>query len=263
MEIMSRPSRTLAILDLFTQQRPIWTIDDITTALGYTRPTAYRYIKQLLVAGLLQKTGAGKYALGARFIQIDYQIRQSDPVLLASIPIMSALAKALDINVLLSEMFGYQVINVHHVGGPEDNLPFPHSRGRPRPLFRGAAPKIMLAYMPRASLVRLYEERAVEIDANGMGGTWTEFRKYLSAIRRDKFYFSVGEVEPDVAAAAVPVFNDENEAVAALSLVGTTREFEAVGKDKARSSLTVAAKQIQVELVSVLARLPHRHAELA
>ncbi|OWT80710.1 MULTISPECIES: IclR family transcriptional regulator [unclassified Achromobacter] len=253
---MSGPSRVLAILDLFTQQRPVWSIDDIIVTLGYARPTAYRYIKQLIVAGMLQKTGAGKFALGPRFIQLDYQIRQSDPVLSASIPIMAELSKEMGISVLLSEMFGHQLINVHHAGGPEDSLPFPHARGRPRPLFRGAAPKVMLAFAPRPNLVRLYEDRAAEIARNGLGNTWVEFRKYLSRIRRDKFYYSVDEVESGVAAAAAPVFDGENDVVAALSLAGPTRDLERFGIDMVRSSLLAAAERIQIELERALSTMP-------
>lgn len=253
---MSGTSRVLAILDLFTQQQPVWSIDDMIITLGYARPTAYRYIKQLIVAGLLHKTGAGKFSLGPRFIQIDYQIRQSDPVLSASIPIMAELTKTFGVSVLLSEMFGHQLINVHHAGGPEENLPFPHARGRPRPLFRGAAPKVMLAFLPRPSLVRLYEERAEAIAHNGLGDSWTDFRKYLSNIRRDKFYFSVNEVENGVAAAAVPIFDGENDVVAALSMAGPKSVVERFGIDVIKHSLSDAAERIQVELERTLSTPP-------
>jgi len=252
-EAMSRPSRTLAIIDLFTLEQPTWSIEDMMAALGYARPTTYRYVKQLVDAGLLQKTGAGRYALGARFIQLDYQIRRSDPVLLASMPIMAELTRELGVSVLLSEMYGHQLINIHHAGGPEDALPFPHSRGRPRPLFRGAAPKVMMAFLPRPALVRLYEACAAEIAANGMGRDWTEFRKQLSAVRKHRFYLSVDEVEPNVAGAAVPVMNDEGEVVATLSVAGATPDLERIGIDRIKSALTHGAARIQARLVEFLA----------
>lgn len=251
-EAMGRPSRTLAIIDLFTQSRPTWSIEDMTVALGYARPTTYRYVKQLVDAGWLQKTGAGKYALGARFIQLDYQIRRSDPVLLASMPIMAELSRELGTSVLLSEMYGHQLINIHHAGGPEDALPFPHSRGRPRPLFRGAAPKVMMAFLPRPALVRLYEARAAEIAENGMGRDWTEFRKQLSAVRKNRFYLSVDEVEANVAGAAVPVMNGEGDIVATLSVAGATADLERIGIDRIKTALTHGAARIQARLIESL-----------
>jgi DNA-binding IclR family transcriptional regulator len=249
---MSKPSRVIAIINLFTKEQAVWSIDDMSAALAFAKPTTYRYVKELMDEGFLQKTAAGRYALGARFIQIDYQIRRSDPLLLAGSPVMDDLAQELGQSILLSKMYGRQLINIHHVGRPEAELPFPHSRGRPRPLFQGAAPKILLAHLPRPALLRLYAANAGEIAETGMGASWTEFRKLLSRVRKERFYLSIGEVEPDVAAAAVPVLNDDVEAVAALSTAGLTRDLERVGLDKIRTSLTHAARLIQNRLSDLL-----------
>ena len=85
---MSSPSRVFAILDLFTEENPVWQPDNINTALGYSRPTGYRYVKELVEAGLLQKISAGNYALGGRIIALDYLLRKTDPILVAADPIM-------------------------------------------------------------------------------------------------------------------------------------------------------------------------------
>ncbi len=57
---MSSLSRVLAILDLFTETQPTWHSDEIMAALSYARPTAYRYIKDLVSAGYLQRVAAGR-----------------------------------------------------------------------------------------------------------------------------------------------------------------------------------------------------------
>jgi len=74
---MSSPERTLAILGLFSGERPIWQPDAINAALGYSRPTGYRYVKALVAAGLLHRLEPGLYCLGPRIIELDYQLRQS------------------------------------------------------------------------------------------------------------------------------------------------------------------------------------------
>ena len=85
---MSSPQRMLAVLDLFTAEHPTWVIDDMMEALGYARATGYRYVKDLVDAGLLQKVSVGHYALGGRIIELDYQLRQTDPVLQAARKVM-------------------------------------------------------------------------------------------------------------------------------------------------------------------------------
>jgi DNA-binding IclR family transcriptional regulator len=110
----------------------------------------------------------------------------------------------------------------------------------------------LLAHLPRPALLRLYKANCAEITEIGMGASWAEFRKLLSRVRKERFYLSIGEVEPNVAAAAVPVLNEETEAVAALSIAGLTRDLERVGLDRIRTSLTHAARLIQTRLTLAL-----------
>ncbi len=84
---MTSPSRVFAILQLFDETRPVWHTDELKATLGYSRATGYCYVKDLVEAGFLKKVSAGRYALGARIIKLDYQLRRSDPVLLAAIPV--------------------------------------------------------------------------------------------------------------------------------------------------------------------------------
>lgn len=245
---MSSPGRVFAILDLFTEENPIWQPDNINAVLGYSRPTGYRYVKELVEAGLLQKVSAGHYSLGVRIIALDYQLRQTDPVLFAADPIMRELAVQTNFNAVLSVMFaGPQVIDVHRVNA-EKNLHLSYGRGRPRPLFLAASPKVLLAHLPRSSLKKIYETNANEIGINGMGNTWQEFLSVLTKIRKDGFYRSQGELESGLGAVAVPIFNVEGDCVAALALVGSIQRFETDLDARLLSKLKEASAAISLSL---------------
>jgi DNA-binding IclR family transcriptional regulator len=244
---MSSTARVFAILGLFSRTRSIWHTDEIIAALKYSRASGYRYVKELVDAGFLQKVAAGRYALGPRIVELDYQLRQSDPVLLAAAPIMDALAQRTRLNVVLSALYGRdRVIDSHHVR--VDGLDLGYGRGRLRPLFRGAAPKVLMASLPRASLQRLYKSCAGEIAAAKLGSNWEDFRRHMSALREARVYVSLGEVERHVGAAAVPVLNHDGEVLAALALVGTMAAIRAVGEAKLRRWLTKAAAEVQAAL---------------
>lgn len=245
---MSSPRRVLAILDLFTEENPIWQPDNINAALGYSRPTGYRYVKELVEAGLLQKVSAGHYSLGGRIIALDYQLRQTDPVLFAADPVMRELASKTKFDAALSVMFaGPQVIDVHRVNA-EKNLHLSYGRGRPRPLFLAASPKVLLAHLPRSSLKKIYEIHAKEISSNRMGNTWQEFLSMLTKIRKDGFYRSQGELESGLGAVAVPVFNAESDCVAALALVGSVQRFDSALESFLLSKLQEASAAIRLSL---------------
>lgn len=251
---MSGMARVLAILDLFSHERPSWSPDEINQALGYSRPTGYRYVKELVGAGLLQKTAAGRYSLGPRIIELDYEIRQSDPILLASLNVMAELCARTRLTAVLSAMYGHRLIDIHHVSQASDTPPFSFARGRPRSLFHGAAPKVILASSSRASLVRIHQAFSLEIAEAGMGGDWGEFRKGLTRVRKAGFYMSIGEIEPHIAGAAVPILNPEGEVLAALSLAGATADFERIGartiEDLLRSAATAVTERLRLAPVA-------------
>lgn len=245
---MSSPARVLAVLGLFSRERPVWHTDEINEALGYARATGYRYVRDLVESGFLRKVSAGRYALGARIIELDYQLRQSDPVLLAAAPVMDALAAQTQLDVVLSTLFGAtQIIDVHRVS-PDGSLVLQYGRGRPRPLFQGAAPKVILASLPRAALLRIHGLHAQEIALSGLGPDWPAFRHHMAAIRQRGMYVSAGEVDTGVGAAAMPVLDAEGDVAAALALVGTTQRIEAVGEAKLRAWLEERVREVRARL---------------
>jgi DNA-binding IclR family transcriptional regulator len=245
---MSSPSRVFAVLDLFTRERPVWQPDQINEALGYSRPTGYRYVKELVDAGMLQKVAAGQYSLGGRIIELDFQLRQTDPVLLAALPAMQRLSSEAGFDAVLTVLFaGPRVIDIHRTSADKD-LQLAYGRGRPRPVFRSGAPKILLAHQPRGLLVKLQATHAPEIADNGLGATWPEFRSSLAAIRKVGYYRSAGELEPTVGSLAVPVFNQDGDCVAALALVGNIRRIGAMKIDTLLPPLQEAALAIRKAL---------------
>lgn len=245
---MSSPSRMLAILDLFSQQHPVWHPDRINEALGYSRATGYRYVKDLVEAGLLQKVSAGHYALGARIIELDYQLRTTDPVLLAAVPVMEALSQRTGLDVVLSAMFGHsQVVDIHRASA-DGALQLQYGRGRPRPLFRGAAPKAILSALPRAQLRRLYDAHSQAAREAGLGESWEAFRTHMARLREAGLCLSIGELDEGVGAAAVAVHSDEDEVVAALALVGTVERLQALPHATLRQWLDEAAQAIRDQL---------------
>jgi len=246
---MSSPSRVFAILDLFTLEHPAWYTDEIIRTLGYTRPTGYRYVKELVEAGFLQKVAAGRYALGARIVMLDRQLRQTDPVLLAAAPLMHELAARTGFDAVLSSMFSRQLVDTYHASA-DTELKLEYGRGRSRPLFQGGAPKVILAHLPRAQLVKLYEANASEVAAHGMGATWSAFRKGLAAIRKRGFYLSLGELEAGLGGAAVPLLDGDGDVMAALTLVGRCERLREAGEETLHGWLRPVAARIADRLAA-------------
>ena len=60
--------KILTVLDLFSVSRPIINVDIICEELGLSKPTSYRYLKELVSADLLKRINgtSGDYTLGSK-----------------------------------------------------------------------------------------------------------------------------------------------------------------------------------------------------
>ena len=241
---MTSSTKVFAILNLFDEAHPVWHADEINEKLSYTRATGYRYVKDLVAAGFLRKAAAGRYSLGPRIIELDFLLRRSDPVLLAAVPVVDELAKRAGLDGVLSTILATRLVDTYRASA-DPTLQFSYGRGRPRPLFKGAAPKVILAFTPRAQLVKIYESCADEAAAAGLGATWPEFRSRLTEIRNERFYFSRGELDEWLSGAAMPLFDADGDVAAALTLVGLRDAMEKLGVDHLKSLLGDACKEIQ------------------
>lgn len=244
---MSSLARMLSVLDLFSEQQLTWTAEGITEALQVSLPTGYRYVKMLVDAGLLQRTADSHYTLGPRIIMLDHYIRMADPVLQHGLPFMAELVEKTGFDCVISGLYGQQVLDTHR---EFSTLPatLSYGRGRPRPLFLGAAPKVILSCFTPAQLRKVFDLHAGEIAQAGLPTEWTEFRKYYNAIRKAGYYFSNGELEPKLAALAAPLQKSDGTILGAISLVTTVPRMAVIDVPKLTELVVRAAQEITARI---------------
>ncbi|MFW7347484.1 MULTISPECIES: IclR family transcriptional regulator [unclassified Pigmentiphaga] len=226
---MSQFAKVLQVLDLFSEARTTLAAEEIADLLEVSRPTAFRYVKQLCETGLLAKI-AGRYALGAKIIELDYRIRRTEPIMLASRASMRELAQRTATTVVLCNIYGDEIVHSHHerVG---ELAPMSLDRGHLMPLFKGAAPAVILANLPAARLKRLYERHKADPDVLAIAGDWPSFARHYKRIRKDGHYISREEIDPGVIGIAAPIFNDGRHVVGATTLVYEKKREKLVNEE--------------------------------
>jgi len=241
---MSSIAKLLSILELFSEAQPFLTAEQVAAELACSIPSAYRYLRELVDSGMLLRFAGGEYGLGPRIIKLDYHLRMSDPLLKAGQPIMRELAEHSGFDVVMSRWYGDELVDTHRETH-DATLDLRYGRGRPRPLFRGAAPKAILSTFPKAKLSVLFEHHAGEIEASHLGHSLDEFRSNLLKIRRAGYYLSTGELEADVSAIASPLFTDDSgEAVGAIALVVPSHRLELLNVDRLVEAIKQAAARV-------------------
>jgi DNA-binding IclR family transcriptional regulator len=200
----STATRVLGVIDLFTEDEPVWTADRIIERLQASRATVYRYLQALTAAGFLSQLARGAYSLGPRIIELDRQIRIADPLLRVAPPVMAAQRDAVAGTQLLFRYYGLRVFSIFEERSAE-RVRTSFDRGRPFSLFRGSGSRIILANLPAPQLRRLFLHHAGEIMAAGLGSSWPEFRDTLKAIRK-RGVAVASDIDTALIGIAAPIF---------------------------------------------------------
>jgi DNA-binding IclR family transcriptional regulator len=239
--------RLLSVLDLFTEDRLIWTTEAIAKAMAVSVPTSYRYVKVLLDAGLLQRAANAQVTLGARIMALDHIIRMADPVLNVGKPFMQELTEQTGFDCVMSGLYGEQMIDTHREYG-KTPLSLSYGRGRLRPLYRGGAPKAILSCYSPAQLRKLFDAHFSEIVEAKLPADWTAHRQYFRAIRKAGYYFSSGELEPELAALAAPLQKSDGTIWGAVSVVSTVSRMSVVDVKKLAQLVMRTAQDITARI---------------
>ena len=83
-----------------------------------------------------------------------------------------------------------------------------------------------------------------EAEAAGLPADWPSFRAYYARIRKAGYYFSNGELEPELAALAVPLLSAEGETLASLSVVAHVRRMAVIDLNKLTQLLQRSARAL-------------------
>lgn len=241
-------ARMLNVLELFSEAEPVWSTADIIEALETSRSTGYRYIKTLHDAGLLTTVRNGFYSLGPRIIEMDLQIRQTDPLLLASHGVLEDLVDKIGHSALLCTAFRDSVLCIGEARAPQSPANR-FSRGQRRPLFQGAVSKVILAHLPHHRLKAIYARHSTEIEDAGLGSTWSVFRKTLGEIKKDGYLLTMGEFNPGVTGLAAPIFNDQKIAVGSVGVAWDQKVRRDVDVQQAILDVKHAASNISERLL--------------
>ncbi|VCU69768.1 HTH-type transcriptional regulator KipR [Pigmentiphaga humi] len=211
--------RMLRLLDAYTHERHAWNVDDLAAHFGFTPSSTYRYVKELCKAGLLVRLPRGVYAVGARVVELEALIRETDPVIRVGKPMLRGLAEETGCHVLLSNVYGDHLLNVLVEPGIEP-LELTYLRGKSLPWFRGAPSFSVLAFWPRARVRKLFDQTF----PSG-GADWDDCWSQLRAVRKAGYCVSHEGLDPDVVGYGAPVML-EDEVIGTISLVCSKRRSD-------------------------------------
>ena len=239
--------KVLQVLTSFTPERPITTVDALARTVKVPLSTAYRYIALLREVGLVTDDGHGGYHLSPRMVELARASRAAFSFIDVALPVMEKLRDASGETVILIRRVGDAAICVERVESAQ-RVRLSFEVGAAFPLHRGAAPKLLLAYMvERERDEYLARARKIDADLRRRPGAFVE---ELDAIARQSWAESSQEITPDIWAAAAPVI-EGNRLAAAVSVAGPAYRLTARQRSRIIALTRRAGEEISEQLVSL------------
>ena len=109
---MAGLSRYMAVLRLFSEGLPTWTVAEMADALGVPQSTVYRTVRDLLGEGLVEMSAEARYRPGPAFIEFDRLTRLTDPLMRAGNDILRDVVQAAGVPCvgLLTRLYAREVM---------------------------------------------------------------------------------------------------------------------------------------------------------
>ncbi|MDF2418227.1 transcriptional regulator [Acinetobacter beijerinckii] len=245
--------KILTVLDLFSVSRPIINVDIICDELSLSKPTAYRYLKELVSTDILKRISgtSGDYTLGSKIAVLDYISHSTDPLVQISIPFMRDIVERTELCCLLTYLNHDYCIDLHHETYKEAEL-LSFGRGCPRPVFIGASPKIVISHLSKQQFQAYYHQFTKELAQVGFAQNLDEFTQKMRKIKKQGFYLSEGEIDPMVCGLSVPIRFSNKEAPIALTLVASKNRFDFLNVQKLIEILQSNAAQIEHKFTTLI-----------
>ena len=225
---------TLAALDLLTQRDAV-RVSELAAELGIGRSTAHRLLQMLVYRGFAQQRPNRTYTAGPALMAARQRARlQSLTSWLR--PSLLLAYQRLHESVQLQVLSGLEVVSVESIERPAGEG---HSlRGTRLPAELASGGLALLAQLP-AGEMRIRSRR---LPATAQ----SQLDHSLATTRRRGFGYAVGVTGADIVSVSVPVFDPDDEAVAALTCTAPSTRLTRSRAAEAVAILGAVARSAQL-----------------
>jgi DNA-binding IclR family transcriptional regulator len=239
----------LAVLDMFTKDRPVVGIAEVARELGVHRSTASRLAATLATAGYLEVAGEqGRYRLAAKLAVLGEVAAAGSDLRDAALPALRDLVSELGETGHLGVLEGTEAVTVAVVDGWQ-TVRMHSWVGKRSPAHCSSIGKALLAGLDPADFAARYRDRALPACTPATITSRAKLEKCLADARARGYAEDLEELEPHLCCVAAPVFGRDGVAVASISVSGPASRL----RDPAALAVTAtavrnAARQISARL---------------
>ncbi len=213
-------ARTFAIIKLFDDNKPTWSLPELIEASGLKRTTVFRILSALDAEGIIQKSESGDYRLGHELIRLGGRAIRSNRLRPVARPYLEKLVRELKesatIDILMdNDGIPQSMVIEEHLG--QHLLGMAQYIGASFDANTTSTGKVLLSYQKDLQSFELGKFESYTAN------TITDEQRFLTELKTVKeqgYATTVSEREEGLVAVAVPIFNHHAEVIAALCIAG-------------------------------------------
>lgn len=207
--------KVLRALLAFSVETPRHSAESLAAFIGLPLSSTYRYLNILKEAALIDEESRGCFVLAPRVLGLAQAARAGTGLVSMARPRLHSLSQETGETVMLVRRSGDRAVCIERFDA-SSRFRMTFEVGMALPLYRGAAPKMLLAHLPAAQIEATLDD-AVAHDPE-FAPHRTALRDELATIRQQGWAESCAEITPHVVSGAVGIV-DDGSVVAAVSFV--------------------------------------------
>ena len=220
--ILSSVQNGLKIIQLFTLEKPIWGITEISNTLQLHKTTVSRLVADLVAEGYLEKNQS-KYQLGLSLLCLSGVITSHLEIFREAKETLHTLVNKLDETVHIAVLEEANIIYLHKVEC-KNPLRLLSYIGKKNPANCTSSGKVILAYQPQNVVQRVIESGLPKMGPNSITDKG-KFMEDLHQVKLDGFSICIDEMHEDAVSIAAPVRDYTEQVIAAISVVGSKQRI--------------------------------------
>jgi DNA-binding IclR family transcriptional regulator len=215
--------KAVDILELFSPERPIMTLSEISDTLDMNKSSAHTMLATLVSRGLIEKNGDA-YVLGKSLISLTQGILVNVDIRDRAAPFLRELAEHCKETVYLTVPDGYYCLYIYAIESSH-RLQARSAIGNRVPYHCTSVGRALLAYMPKERVEEIIRVAGLPRFSPLTITTREELFAELEKIRTQGYGTDFGQHDENVYCIGAPIFNQRSQVIASCSLASLRKEI--------------------------------------
>lgn len=224
-------AKALRILDTYTHEKPIQRVGEIARQLGFPVSTTSRLIQTLVDEGFLTRADASSgYVLGPKILRLGGLFISRSKIYHEVSPLLNSLVVEFGETTHIAFLDGYDVVYLSKQLGPY-YADLESDVGLRNPAYITSSGKILLSDKDETFVRQMFDGDIKKYAKNTITN-YEDFEEELKKVRQRGYAESISEMSDENFSFAVPVRDEHNKIVCAITVVAPLTRRSAKDKEQ-------------------------------